>query len=266
MLDPDKFGTLTGWQRVWAIGAIHGEHAQLVDLHRQLAERFQVRDRLVYLGNFLGFGDDVSGTVDELIAFRRELLAQPGMMPQDVVFLRGAQEEMWQKLLQLQLAMDPPAVMGWMLERGVAATIKAYGGNAGDGLVAARGGTVTLTRWTGGLRDSMYGHPGHRALMTHLKRACVTDDGTILFVHSGLDPDRPIKTQRDAFWWQPSGFAGLTAPYGSFRMVVRGHDPQEGGVAIEGFRATVDGGCGRGGPLVACCFDQNGNAVDRIEA
>ena len=102
MLDRTKFGTLTGWNRVWAVAAIHGEAERLRGLHHQIARRFQPRDRLVYLGNYLGYGSDIVATLDELITYRREVLAAPGMMPQDIVFLRGAQEEMWQKLLQLQ--------------------------------------------------------------------------------------------------------------------------------------------------------------------
>ena len=266
MLDPDKFGTLTGGHRIWSIAAIHGETERLRALHGVLAGRLEARDRVVYLGNYLGHGTDIIGTVDELIAFRRELLSVPGMMPQDIVFLRGAQEEMWQKLLQLQLPMNPPDVLGWMMERGVIATIKAYGGAAGDGLASARGGTVTLTRWTSSLRDTMYGHPGHRELMSQLKRACVTNDGSMLFVHAGIDPERPLDTQRDAFWWSPGGFADLKEPFGNFRLVVRGFDPDHEGVQVGAYTATLDGGCGSGGPLVACCFDTSGQIVDQIEA
>ena len=266
MLDPDKFGTLTGGQRIWAVAAVHGEHDRLAALHRGLADRIAVRDRVVYLGNYLGLGPDILGTIDEIIAFRRELLSVPGMMPEDVVFLRGAQEEMWQKLLQLQLAMDPANVLTWMVSRGVEPTIQAYGGVVNDGLAAARGGTVTLTRWTGGLRDTMYGHPGHRELMNNLKRACVTSDGALLFVHAGLDPERPLETQRDAFWWNPGGFAALSQPYGSFRLVVRGFDPDHAGVVVGDHTATLDGGCGNGGALVAYCFDSEGRVVDRIDA
>jgi len=265
MLDADKFGTLTGGQRIWAVAAIMGERERLVALHSELIARMTVRDRLVYLGNYLGHGPDIIGTVDELIAFRSAVLALPGMMPQDIVFLRGAQEEMWHKLLQLQLALSPGEVLNWMLSRGVDATIAAYGGRLPEGMASARGGTVTLTRWTSQLRDAMYAHPGHRELTTHLKRACVTADGALLFVHAGLDPERPLETQRDAFWWNPGGFARMAQPFDGFRLVVRGFDPDRAGIAIGEYTATIDGGCGAGGPLVACCFSPQGDILDRIE-
>ena len=157
MLDADKFGTLTGGRRIWAVAAVLGERDRLAALHGALIGRIELRDRLVYLGNYLGYGPDIVGTVDELIAFRSAVMALPGMMPQDIVFLRGAQEEMWHKLLQLQLALSPGEVLTWMLARGVEATIVAYGGRPADGMAAARGGTLTLTRWTGALRDAMVG-------------------------------------------------------------------------------------------------------------
>ena len=106
-LDPSRFGILAGWRRVWAVASINGQREKLLVLHEALGERFGFGDRLVYLGNCLGAGGDAAGTLDELIAFRRRTLARRGMMPEDIVFLRGTQEEMWQKLQQLHLAVDP---------------------------------------------------------------------------------------------------------------------------------------------------------------
>jgi serine/threonine protein phosphatase 1 len=266
MLDRTKFGTLSGWNRVWAVAAIHGEAERLRRMHHQIARLFQPRDRLVYLGNYLGYGPDILGTLDELITFRREVLAVPGMMPQDIVFLRGAQEEMWQKLLQLQLAMNPRDVFDWMIERGVAASVAAYGIDPDTGTISARAGAVALTRWTGALRDAQRARPGHSHLMTQLGRAAVTEEGSILFVHSGLDPTRPLETQRDAFWWNPGGFAAINEPFGGFRMVVRGFDPGGGGVALGDHTMTLDAGCGLGGPLFAVCLDRDINVIEQLEA
>lgn len=266
MLDRTKFGTLTGWNRVWAVAAIHGEPERLQRLHHQIARHFQPRDRLVYLGNYLGYGPGIRETLNELITFRREVMAVPGMMPQDVVFLRGAQEEMWQKLLQLQLALSPREVLAWMMDRGVTATIAAYGVDPESGMVAARAGAAALTRWTGALREAQRACPGHGQLMTQLRRAAVTEEGSILFVHAGLDPTRPLETQRDAFWWNPGGFVAIQEPFGGFNMIVRGFDPDGGGVVLGDHTTTIDGGCGRGGPLVAICLDRETNVVEQIEA
>jgi hypothetical protein len=88
----------------------------------------------------------------------------------------------------------------------------------------------------------------------------------LLFVAEGLDPERPLSEQSDSFWWGGTGFARLDRPYGSFARVVRGHDRSRGGPAKGPFSATIDAGCGFGGPLMAVCFLPSGDADDVIEA
>ena len=54
--DNKKFADL-GWPKtVWAIGAVHGEVDRLAALHDFILPRFQLGDRLVYLGNTIGRG------------------------------------------------------------------------------------------------------------------------------------------------------------------------------------------------------------------
>ncbi len=126
MAESQKFAVLRNADRIWAVGSIHGDTHRLGALHDRLAERFRPPgDRLVYLGNYLGRGPDVAGTVDELLDFRRRVIALPNMFASDVVFLRGGQEEMWQKLLQLQFAVNPREVLDWMLGQGLGATLSA---------------------------------------------------------------------------------------------------------------------------------------------
>ncbi len=264
MLDKAKFASLRAARRVWAVAAVHGEAERLARLHDQLIERFRPGDRLVYLGNYLGHGTGIPATLDHLLWFRRTLLAKPGMMACDIVFLRGAQEEMWDKLLQLHLALNPGEVLEWMLGRGVGATLDAYGGSAPDGIVRARGGATDLARWTGELRAAMQARPGHFTLMSALRRAALTADGSLLFVHAGLDATRPLAAQGDDLWWG-SGFGTIDGPYGGFKLVVRGFDRGGHGVAFTAHTATLDGGCGFGGALQAACFDLDGKVTERIE-
>src|SRR5262249_42178989 len=116
---PDgRFALLRGSRRVWAIAAIHGEARRLTHLHNIISERFREGDRVVYLGNYLGRGGAVLVTIDELLDFRRRVLGRPGGAGCDVVFLRGAQEEMWHKLLQLQFAPNPGELLEWMVRAG----------------------------------------------------------------------------------------------------------------------------------------------------
>jgi serine/threonine protein phosphatase 1 len=266
MSDNEIFATLRAARRVWAVASIHGEADRLTALHGQLAQRFQTGDRLVYLGNYLGRGSAVGGTISELLDFRRMVLAAPGAHACDIAYLRGAQEEMWQKLLQLQFAPNPREVLDWMLKHGVGATLVGYGGRADLGQIAAREGTRALTRWTGELRAAMHAMAGHTQLMSALRRAAFTADGNLLFVHAGIDMERPLTAQSDSFWWASAGFQRIDKPYGNFKMVVRGFDPAHAGLIQSAYATSLDGGCGFGGALIAACLDLDGRIVERLEA
>ncbi len=265
MSDQSIFAALRGGDRIWTVAAVHGEVERLAAVHDRLLAQMQPGDRVVYLGNYYGRGPAVGAAVDELLTFRRRVMAMLGNDGEAVVHLRGGQEEMWQKLLQLQFAPNPVQVLEWMLAQGVGATIAAYGGDPRDGFSAAREGILALTRWTGSLRQAMRAHDGHTALMSVLRHAAYTEDGRLLFVHAGVDPARPLSAQSDSFWWGSAGFAGITEPYAGFAMVVRGYDARHGGLAATEFTTTIDGGCGFGGPLVAACFDPDGAMVQAIE-
>ncbi|MGK9234689.1 hypothetical protein KXS07_18030 [Inquilinus limosus] len=264
--DSEKFARLGRPKRIWAVGAVHGEVDRLAVLHDHVAARFQPGDRLVYLGNLIGRSDRLHILVDEVLSMRRALIARPGVLAEDVVFLRGAQEEMWQKMLQLQFAPNPQDVLRWMLAQGVDGTLRAYGGRPEEGLAAAREGAVRLTRWTNGLREAIRAAPGHNALYAALRRAAYTEDDGILFVSAGLDPSRPLAAQGDAFWWSAPAFAALQEPYAGFRRLIRGYDPAGGGLRLDGPAVTLDSGCGRGGRLAAGLFDPDGTLAEIVEA
>lgn len=264
--DNNVFATLRGSGRIWAIAAIHGEIDRLRTLHARLTAEVKPGDQIVYLGDFLGYGTPVRETIDEILLFRRAFLARPDVEVDDIVYLRGAQEEMWQKLLQLQFAPNPVDVLKWMVEHGIGPTITAYGGNLDEGIGSAREGILALTRWTSQLRQNMRAFDGHTTLMSVLKHAAFTDDNSLLFVHAGLDPSRPLSAQMDAFWWGNSGFELLEEPYGGFRLVVRGSDRRRGGVRVGAFTATLDAGAGFGGALTCGCFGADGQIMQMIEA
>lgn len=261
----NRFAVLGGASRVWAVGAIHGEAGRLRALHEALATRFEDGDRLVYLGNFLGYGADIASTQDELLRQRTAFLARPGMEPEYIAYLRGAQEEMWRKLLQLQFAPEPGEVLEWMLGQGVEATLKSYGQNAQDGRAACREGALSIAKWTTIVRGAAHARPGHEQLMSVLRRAAYTADGELLFVAAGIDPGRPLGEQGDTFWWGSGYFTRIDQPYAGYRRIVRGIERTPSGVNLESYAATLDGGCGRGGTLAAACFTLEGATADWIE-
>lgn len=272
MSDDQIFALLGRPRRVWAVAAIHGEAARLSALHDDIGRRFMAGDRLVYLGNMIGRGAAVRETIDELLSFRRTILAQRGVIATDIVYLRGGQEEMWQKLLQLQFAPNPAAVLQWMIGQGLDTTLAAYGGQAQYGLSCARDGAVALGRWTSELRGAVRVSAGHDNLFAALRRAAYTADadggpGELLFVNAGLDVAKPLHMQADIFWWGGASFARIDQPYGDFRRVIRGYDPARGpGPAVTPHTISLDGGSGFGGHLVCACLAPNGDILELIEA
>jgi serine/threonine protein phosphatase 1 len=264
-MSTEKFGHLHLAHRVWAVAAIHGDVDRLMRLHDALDARFEHGDRIVYLGNFMGRGARVGDTIDELLAFRRHLLARPGMEADDIIFLRGAQEEMWRKLMEIQFARDPRDVFAWMLKEGVGATLAAYGGDIERAPAILREGTLNIARWTMALRSAMRARPGHDELFGELRRAAVTDGGELLLVSAGVDPTRPLEEQGDSFWWGSGYFDRLDERYGGFRLVVRGFDRARQPASVGKVTASIDGGCGFGGTLNAACFTLAGETADWIE-
>lgn len=272
MAERHKFADLGRPRCIWAIASIHAQLDRLHAIHEAVGARFRPGDRLVYLGNMVGWGSHVTETVEHILAFRRALLSLPGMFPSDIVYLRGSQEEMWQKLLQLQLAPNPREVLEWMVNQGVAPTLAAYGGTPEQGMAAARGGAVALGRWTAALRANVQAMPGHATLFSSVRRAAYTgtpdapEPGGALFVNAGIDPSRPFGHQGDSFWWGAGGFVRLNGPYGGFHRVVRGWDPAQQGVQVTDFTATLDAGCGFGGPLVCGVFSHTGDVLEMFQA
>lgn len=264
--DRVKFGIVENARRVWAIGAIHGSRSHLAGLHTLLESHFKSGDKLVYLGNYLGRGDAIIETVNELLLFRRALMARFNLVDDDILYLRGSQEEMWQKLTQLQIAQNPAQVLEWMLAQGVDATLEAYGIGRERARMRCREGPLALARWSVELRQAVRAHPGHEQLLSSLRRAAFTDTGTILFVHAGIDTSRPLAAQSDSFWWGAGRFDDISEPYQGFRRIVRGRDPEGGGVTVGSIAATVDSGCGFGGDLTATCFDSHGEVIESLEA
>lgn len=266
---PDRgsqvYAVLERPRRIWAVAAINGELGRLVALHDEVARRYGAGDRMVYLGNYLGPGPDGPAVLDELISFRRLLLTAPGAEPWDVAYLRGTQEEMWQKLMQLQFAPNPQEVLDWMLKHGLAGTLAAYGLDVDEARRRSREGPLSLTRWTGRVAAAMHARPGHDELFATIRRYATTGPGGLLFVHAGLDPRRPLSEQGDSFWWGGAYFDAMDSPYEGYRRVVRGADRLKRGRTESPATLSLDGGAGQGGALVAAAVGADGSVVELIE-
>jgi len=262
--DSDAYAKLTAVRRIWAIGAVHGDATRLKYLHREIGARATRGDRFVYLGNLIGYGTQIVETLDEVLSFRRAMFL-PGMESGDFAYLRGTQEEMWAKMLQIQFAPNPREVFEWMIQQGVAATLTAYGGRIDEARSLMGEGAIAITRWTNALRTSTQRRVGHDELLNSAKRAAFTENGKLLFVHAGLDPHRPLSQQGDTLWWGSGYFSAIDSAYGNVKMIVRGYDRRHEGLAMNQWTASVDAGCGFGGRLAAACFLPDGAATEWIE-
>ncbi len=265
-MDSEKFGCLDQAKRVWAVGAIHGQIDALKALHEELVPRFQSGDRLVYLGNYFGNQPTAIQTLDELLITRRKLMAVGGSSkPNAFVYLRGAREEMLTKLLQLQFAQNPSEVMEWLLGHHLGSVIESYGTKQTVARVISREGTLSISKWTGSLRRCINNHPGHSVLLSNLRRAAFTREGSILFVHASVDINRPLNMQKDNFWWDNGRFDDIDTAYYGFSKIVRGYDHSNKGLRLDHpHTATLDGGSGRGGTLNAVCFSAGGDIMDHL--
>lgn len=264
----EKYVDLGKPRRVWAVASINGDHDRLITLHDHLATRFCVRDRLVYLGNYVGLTAwDNHAVLSELLAFRSALLSKPGMEAQDIVHLRGPAEESWQRLLRLQFAPSPKVALERYIESGVEGYLRLYGVSMNDTRSIVRGGNVAITRWTNQLRVLQRQGSGHEAFACSLRRAAVTteNDGAFsaLFVPAGYDFTKSLEEQSDKLWYGCPEY-NLAANQHGFTRMIRGFDPSRGGVATERSTVTLDANCGQGGPLVCGCFNDKGDLLELI--
>ncbi|QQS14724.1 MAG: hypothetical protein IPK81_11555 [Rhodospirillales bacterium] len=265
-------------KRIWAVAAVHGAAARLRALGRMVGERAAAGDALVFLGDVIGgppggeareAGIDSGAALDAALALRRQILALPGARACDVAYLRGAQEEMWSKLSELQFAPAPRDILRWMAHRGVAATLETYGGADAldEGARACREGPMAIARWTSTLRQEVRARPGHADAMAAIRRAALTEDRKVLLVNHGLDATRTLERQGDAFWWGgPAPFETILQPYGPVRRVVRGRAAGHPGVVERPHTLTLDAGCGFGGPLLCGLLDGDGAVLDVLRA
>ena len=237
-------------RNIWAVSAPDGDVEALNRIHEVIWRGFKPGDKVIYHGNYLGNPARVDNpdAIDAINLFAHALQNNAAAGPQDIICLKGQREELWLKTLQLQFANKPHDVLEWLLSRGMEGILNHYGSSGEEGFAACRGGIIPLTRWTGYLRQRMYEKSGHAAFYHGLKDAAYTrpsDGGSapMLFVHSGIDPAKPLESQEDNFWWGGRKLNRLERNYSGFRYIVRGYDPQGQGALISGNIISI---CGQG--------------------
>ena len=107
-----NFVELKKSNKIWAIGSIHSNLKSFASIKKFLLDNFEKNDKLVFLGNVIGLGNNSKETLSSVIDLRFNLMSKFKLKPESIIFLRGAQEEMFSKLLQLQLAPNPNEIRG----------------------------------------------------------------------------------------------------------------------------------------------------------
>ena len=219
-----NFIELNKSNKIWAIGSIHSNLNSFSSIKKFILNNFENNDKLIFLGNVIGLGDNSKETLNSVIDLRFNLMSKFKLKPESIVFLRGAQEEMFSKLLQLQLAPNPAEIVEWMFDHGVNKTTMSYGFTDDEVKNIASSGTINISRWTANLNKVLEKNPGHRQYFLNLKHAAYSHTKKILFVNRGVDITRPLSAQNDCFWWGFQDFSTIQKPYKTFSRIVRGYE------------------------------------------
>ena len=213
-------------RKIWAIGSIHSNLKSFTSIKKHILQNFENSDKLIFLGNIIGLGENSKETLSSVIDLRFNLMSKFKLKSESIVFLRGAQEEMFSKLLQLQLAPNPSEIVEWMFDHGVNQTIRSYGFLESEVKNIASSGTLKISKWTSQLNRVLHLNPGHTQYFLNLKHAAYSHTKKILFVNRGVDITRPLSAQNDCFWWGFQNFSRIQEPYKSFLRIVRGYESE----------------------------------------
>ena len=221
-----NFVELKKSNKIWAIGSIHSNLKSFNSIKKYILKNFEETDKLIFLGNVIGLGDSPKETLTSVIDLRFNLMSKFKLKPDSIVFLRGAQEEMFTKLLQLQLAPNPAEIIEWMFDHGVNKTIESYGFSENELKNIASSGTMSISKFTSNLNKIVQNNPGHTQYFLNLKHAAYSHTKKILFVNRGVDITRPLSAQNDCFWWGFQNFSTIQNPYKTFLKIVRGYESE----------------------------------------
>ena len=225
MKEKSKFAVFESFNNIWAIGSIHSNLQSFETIKNHIINNFSQNDKIVFLGNIIGVGNFSQETLSSVIDMRLKLMSKYFLDTNDIIFLRGSQEEMFLKLLQLHTAPNPKEVLLWMYEHGVNKSIESYGFSSTELINISTQGTISINKWTSKLNEILISHEGHREYFSNLCHAAFPKSRSLLFVNRGVDVSRPLSAQSDCFWWGYHNFSKLNEPYGEFKKIIRGYEP-----------------------------------------
>jgi serine/threonine protein phosphatase 1 len=205
----------------YAVGDIHGCLAKLNQLVESCVDHASGRRAtLVFLGDYIDRGPDSAGVIRTISQLQRQPQSRALF---EVVALKGNHEAVALDVV------DGIARPEFWLDEGGAETLQSYG-----------------------VADARDLPPEHIAWLRALPLR--REDGLRLFVHAGIDPDKPYDAQNaHDLMWIREPFLSDSRDHG--RLIVHGHTPQKNGTPDwRGNRLNIDTAAVYGGPLTAAIF------------
>ena len=141
---------LGSFERAWVIGAVNGKAELFQKICKQIIEKSDFKDRLVFTGNLLGRNDnkvnESKKVIDSALKLRSVFMSNKAFDIGDIVFLRGCYEELLDKSRELHMSPNPLELVDWMYSRGLDKILESY--NISSSLLhhAAREGASALSR------------------------------------------------------------------------------------------------------------------------
>jgi hypothetical protein len=266
----EKMARLGEPARIWAVGSLYGHYGALCQLHEVLATQLRPRDRLVYLGNYLGnhslwAGEGVA-LLDEMIAFRNAVIAIPGFFADDVIFLRGQREDLLLQLLRLPFQRQPARWLDGALGQGLESYLQSYG-VMGSLLQTIDQGLIALNHWANRCRGQMNLFAGHQAFFEQLRSCAATQYShhkkQVMLVPSGIDPRYPLHMQYEQLQWPEVVIGQLNGWQGCSRLI-RGFSPEADSFNQKSFVLSLDGKDTLEGNIHAVCLDPQGQMLENL--
>ena len=269
MTEKNKFHEFKKINQIWAIGSLHSNVQSFQSIKNYILSNFNFGDKLIFLGNVIGFRDNSKEIISEVLSLRFNLMAKFKLNHDDIVFLRGAQEEMFSKLLQLQIAPNPIEIIDWIFSHGVDQTVVSYGFNPNEFRNIASQGTIQINKLTSKLNHQISITAGHKEYFSNLKHAAYSESKEVLFVNRGVDLSRPLSAQNDCFWWGYQNFSLINKPYNNFKRIVRGYqsnpyndlENSKSKILCTLFRQPLENN-----KILAGIFHKNGEIVELFES
>jgi len=221
---------------VYAVGDIHGR----LDLLQKLIAKIRdhagsTRYELIFLGDYIDRGEASAGVVDYL-------LNAPELASVQRVFLKGNHEAALLDFLD-----DPGTGPSWSAHGGFE-TLISYGVRTSQ----LRSDEAV---WESTAQDFRAKLPAaHLAFYQNLD--LYVRRGDFLFVHAGVNPDKPLHDQTEAdLLWIRDAFLGCSRQHEC--MIVHGHTPEPAPVRDKR-RIGVDTGAYQTGVLTAVSISPDG--------